>query len=410
MKKPALSYIFVLIAVIIGIICGFTKFVWIGSLADIISQIFLRLLKLIAMPIIFLSLISSVSSMGGVNEVKNIGGRILFYTLMTTFISAIVALCLYLSINPVGNTQLLVENSSSINTFGKSYFDFIMQIIPENFFQAFIDNNVMAIAFLGIFIGMVILYLPEENKKSLSHITSSLFLVILQITKVVVFLMPIGIWAFVTIFVKQMSLEPTYLKKLLAYMGCVLGANVIQGFVVLPLILKYKGCSPIKSVKGMLPALLTGFFTKSSNAALPLAIQCAQEKINIRPKIAKITFPLCSVINMNGCAAFILITVFFVCGNYGYVFSFPEMILWIVLSSLAAVGNAGVPMGCFFLASLFLTNMNVSLELMGFILPIYTLLDMVETALNVWSNSCVAVLVNKQEDMKLAKTKKAVVN
>jgi Na+/H+-dicarboxylate symporter len=99
---------------------------------------------------------------------------------------------------------------------------------------------------------------------------------------------------------------------------------------------------------------------------------------------------------MNACAGFILTTVLFVSMMNGISFSLPEMIGWIFLATLAAVGNAGVPMGCYFLASAFLISLNVPLHIMGVILPFYTLLDMLETAINVWSDSCVATIVDKE--------------
>ena len=99
---------------------------------------------------------------------------------------------------------------------------------------------------------------------------------------------------------------------------------------------------------------------------------------------------------MNACAGFILITVLFVAKSYGMTFSVYQMIMWIFLATIAAIGNAGVPMGCYFLTSAFLTSMNVPLYLMGLILPIYTIIDMLESALNVWSNSCICQVVDKE--------------
>ena len=99
---------------------------------------------------------------------------------------------------------------------------------------------------------------------------------------------------------------------------------------------------------------------------------------------------------MNGCAAFILITVLFVAASSGMQLSAFDLLAWVLLSTLAAVGNAGVPMGCFFLTSAFLSHLHLPLELMGLILPIYALIDMVETALNVWSDSCVTAVVDKE--------------
>lgn len=127
-----------------------------------------------------------------------------------------------------------------------------------------------------------------------------------------------------------------------------------------------------------------------------MAMKCAEEKLGISRKIASFSLPLCTTINMNGCAGFILITVLFVSMSNGISFSMAEMVVWIFIATIAAVGNAGVPMGCYFLASAFLAAMNVPLNILGIILPFYTLIDMVETAINVWSDSCVTAIVHKE--------------
>jgi Na+/H+-dicarboxylate symporter len=127
-----------------------------------------------------------------------------------------------------------------------------------------------------------------------------------------------------------------------------------------------------------------------------MAMRCAEENVKVSRKVASFTLPLCTTINMNACAAFILTTVLFVSMSNGIVYSPLEMIVWIFIATIAAVGNAGVPMGCYFLASAFLAAMNVPLNILGIILPFYTLIDMLESAINVWSDSCVAVIVNKE--------------
>jgi Na+/H+-dicarboxylate symporter len=191
------------------------------------------------------------------------------------------------------------------------------------------------------------------------------------------------------------------IKSLALYLVCVIAANVIQAFIILPGLLQWKNISPLKMARGMMPALSVAFFTKSSAAALPMAMRCAEENVGVSRKVASFTLPLCTTINMNGCAAFILITVLFVSMSQGVTYSYPEMIVWIFLSTIAAIGNAGVPMGCYFLSSAFLAAMNVPLNILGIILPFYTIIDMLESAINVWSDSCVAAVVH-QEMIQLA--------
>ncbi|MFC1842537.1 dicarboxylate/amino acid:cation symporter, partial [Candidatus Dependentiae bacterium] len=153
---------------------------------------------------------------------------------------------------------------------------------------------------------------------------------------------------------------------------------------------------PKRIFKGMYKALTVAFFSRSSGTALPITMECAKENLKISDRVASFSLPLCSTINMNACAAFILVTILFVSASNGLVFSLPQMIVWVAIATIAAIGNSSVPMGCYFVSSAFLASMGVPLYILGAILPFYTLLDMFETAVNVWSDACVATIVDKE--------------
>ena len=248
---------------------------------------------------------------------------------------------------------------------------------------------------------MVFLLLPfvsliSSDEIMHNHFFSSLFSAFLKLAGFIVKLLPLAIWAFTTLLVQDLLSKEVSFKVLGLYIACIVGANLIQGVVVLPLILLIKKNSPRKLFKAMSEALLIAFFTKSSNAALPVSMKCAEEKYGMSSKVCSISFPLCSVINMNACAAFILITTLFVSAHSGMTFSPFELLGWVLISTVAAIGNAGVPMGCYFLSTALLTSMGVPLHIMGLILPIYAFLDMLETAINVWSDACIAANVDKE--------------
>lgn len=140
------------------------------------------------------------------------------------------------------------------------------------------------------------------------------------------------------------------------------------------------------------------FFTRSSTATLPLTLEHSIRDAKISEDVARLSLPLCSTINMNGCAQFILLSIYFVSAFTGHTMAWWEHIgmIMIMISVVAAVGNAGVPMGCFFLASSILALKNIPLHLMGSILPLYTFVDMLETSLNVWSDVSVAKIVDTE--------------
>ena len=136
-------------------------------------------------------------------------------------------------------------------------------------------------------------------------------------------------------------------------------------------------------------------FSKSSAATLPVTMQCAEQRLQVEQKVARFVLPICTTINMNGCAAFILVTSLFVMQNGGTPLTFPTILLWIFISVVSAVGNAGVPMGCYFLTLSLMSGIGAPVAILGIILPIYTIIDMIETAENVWSDSCVSAMVDK---------------
>ena len=144
----------------------------------------------------------------------------------------------------------------------------------------------------------------------------------------------------------------------------------------------------------MMPAVLMALFTKSSAATLPVTMETAEQRLGVKRNISRFVLPICTTINMNGCAAFILVTSLFVMQNGGTVITLPTILLWILISVVSAVGNAGVPMGCYFLTLSLMSGIGAPVAILGIILPIYTIIDMIETAENVWSDSCVCAMTD----------------
>ena len=365
------------------------------NVANVVSIVFINLLKLISLPIIFLAIITTISGLKDFDELKTIGVKVLKYTLLTTIIAASTALLTFLWLDPVASGYYLADQAiTHVVGVDQSYLDHLVNVIPSNFVQTFADNNVIGTLIIAAGMGLSILSLPQKKRAILHDFFSSAYAAVFQITLWILKLVPVAIWSFTALFVQDLvqgSLQAGFLSM---YLVCVVGANLIQAFIVLPFMLKLKGISPAQTFKKMMPSLQVAFWSKSSSAALPAAISCAI-KASIPKRIANISLPLCITINMNACASYILITVLFVSGCEGMVFSVYEMIGWVLVATIAAIGNAGVPMGCFFLSGALLTSMNVPLDIMGYILPFYVLIDMLESAINVWSDACVTFSVAK---------------
>ncbi len=384
----------IIVCFILGILTGYLDNNIFNQIATSISQIFINLFKLISSPIIFLSIFSTILGMKNTNDFKNIVKKILKYTLLTTYIASVISLIFYLLFDPARTIITINPLVEEINS-KKNYIDYFIKIVPSNIISPFYENNVISVLFLAILFSLASLKLSSQQRSILYTLFSSFYSIIIKIASWIVYLIPLAIWSFMTLLIKDIQ-KNIDIKQIALYLFTIIIANLFQGLIILPIILKRKGISPIKLAHNMLPALLLAFFSKSSSISLPITMRCAEEKAKMPKKLINLAFPLCTAINMNGCASFILITVLFVSMNHGIHFSIVEMILWTIIATIAAMGNAGVPMGCYFLSSAFLVAMDVPISLLAIILPFYSIIDMLETMVNVWSDSCVVALVEHE--------------
>lgn len=393
-------------ALVMGAILGVLGLDWINATADFVATVYTRLFQLLAVPTIVLAVITTFATFGSKGSGR-IFGRTLSYTLITTFAAAVVGAVLYVAIAP-GNlpidalnsgAQPIAEQSSPTHSLSDiasqtSYVNHILSIIPNNIVKPFLEGNVLSLLLLAFAVGIGLSKLPEsENKQVIVNGLSGLQELLFLLIRWLVWTLPLGIVAFSAQLSSQVS-AGVVADSIGKYVLVVLGGNVIQFFIVLPLFLLARGLNPIHVLSKMVPAVLMALFTKSSAATLPVTMETAEQRLGVRKNISRFVLPICTTINMNGCAAFILVTSLFVMQNGGAALSMPTILLWILISVISAVGNAGVPMGCFFLTLSLMSGIGAPVSILGIILPIYTIIDMVETAENVWSDSCVAAVVD----------------
>ena len=386
-------------ALLVGAILGLLGLAWLNSLMDFVATVYTRLFQLLAVPTIVLAVITTFATFGSKGSGR-IFGRTLIYTLLTTFSAAIVGAILYVIVAP-GNlpVEAIGQAGNAIADMPQqSYYDHILSVIPNNIVKPFLEGNVLSLLLLAFAVGIGISKLPEsENKsvivKGVLGLQDLLFLLI----RGLIWTLPLGIVAFSAQLSAQVS-AGVVADSIGKYVLVVLGGNVIQFFVVLPLFLLSRGLNPVHVLGKMTPAVLMALFTKSSAATLPVTMETAENRLGVRKNIARFVLPICTTINMNGCAAFILVTSLFVMQNGGTPITLPTILLWILISVVSAVGNAGVPMGCYFLTLSLMSGVGAPIAILGIILPIYTIIDMIETAENVWSDSCVAAIVNSYDD------------
>jgi len=382
-------------ALVVGAVLGLLGLDWLNVLMDLVATVYIRLFQLLAVPTIVLAVITTFATFGSTGSGR-IFGRTLVYTLLTTFAAAVIGALLYVVVAP-GNlpVEALPQTDGNIaDASQQSYYDHILTVIPNNIIKPFLEGNVLSLLLLAFAIGIGLSKLPEsENKsvvvKGLLGLQDLLFLLI----RGLIWTLPLGILAFSAQLSAQVS-AGVVADSIGKYVLVVLGGNVIQFFVVLPLFLIARGLNPIHVLGRMMPAVLMALFTKSSAATLPVTMESAEQRLGVRKEVARFVLPICTTINMNGCAAFILVTSLFVMQNGGTPLTLGTILLWILISVVSAIGNAGVPMGCFFLTLSLMSGIGAPVAILGIILPIYTIIDMVETAENVWSDSCVCAMTD----------------
>lgn len=385
-------------ALILGAILGALGIEVLNGMMNFVATVYTRLFQLLAVPTIALAVITTLSSLGNQADTGKIFRHAIVYTLLTTIAAAAVGLVLYNIVAP-GNlpTDMVLSGTSELpqNLEQTSYYDHILGVIPNNIIKPFAEGNVLSILLLAAAAGIALAKMPQSNKKEvvvkgLLGLQDLLFMLI----RGLIWALPLGIVAFAAQLSAQFS-AGIVMDSLGKYVAIILGGNVIQFFIVLPLFLLARGINPVRTLSKMMPAVLMALFTKSSAATLPVTMNTAETRMGVSNKVSRFVLPICTTINMNGCAAFILVTSLFLMQNGGIQLSLSTMILWLFISVLSAVGNAGVPMGCYFLTLSLMSGMNAPIGTMGIILPIYTIIDMIETAENVWSDSCVCAMVDK---------------
>ena len=386
-------------ALIVGAILGWLGIQALNDLFNFIATVFTRLFQFIAVPTIALAVITTLARLGAEKDTGRIFAHAVTYTLLTTISAAAVGLVLYLWIAPgnlpadiigAGAADVPMQKLGSL-----SYYDHFLSVIPNNLLQPFLAGNVLSVMLIAAAVGLALAFMPKtENRAALLKVLLGGQELLFTLIRALLWALPLGILAFSAQLSAQIE-AGVIVGALGKYTAVVLGGNAIQFFIVLPLFLVARGLNPVHVFKKMAPALAVALFTKSSAGTLPVTLASAESRLKVNPTVSRFVLPICTTINMNGCAAFILVTSLFVMQNAGFDLSIGTMITWLFIAVLAAIGNAGVPMGCYFLTLSLMSSIGAPLGLMGVILPIYTIIDMIETAENVWSDSCVCAIVDK---------------
>jgi len=367
------------------------------------GEIFLRALNMIIVPLILCSITTGVASVGSSGNLGRLGLKTMGFYMFSTFVAIITGFFLVSVIKPgIGadlGFKMPVENISAISdSFGRT----LIKIVPTNIFEALMQGQMLSIIFFAIIFGFFITKVSEKSSILLMDLFNSALDVIMKITLFIIRFTAIGIFSITAKVIAQqvqMGNDVTeVISRLGLYVVTVLSALLFHGLVTLPLMVKILGhANPFKHFKNMATPLLTAFSTSSSNATLPLTMEAVEDNDGVSNKIASFTLPLGATINMNGTALYECVAVVFIAQAYGIELTFAQQMIVVFTALLAAIGSAGIPMAGLVMMAVVLKAVGLPLEGIGLILAVDRILDMFRTAINVYGDTCCAVIIAKSE-------------
>lgn len=401
MKKLAL-YWQILIAFALSVLYGlfFSEHIY---LVAWMGDIFIKALKMIIIPLIFTSIISGIANVGSGDNLGRLGVKTIGYYLCTSTAALFTGLVVVNIFKPgVGADLGFANQVEGLGVAKESFGSTLMNIVPDNLFVAMVENQMLSIIFFAILMGFFITKTKDKSQKILLGFFDSLFELIMKITLFIIRFTPYGIFGIVAKQIAENNNLGELFSRLGLFMLVVILALFIHAFIVLPIVLKTIGrVSPVKHFNAMRTPLITAFSTSSSNATLPLTMNAVKKKSGVSTKISSFTLPLGATVNMDGTALYELVAAMFIAQAYGIELTFTEQIIGVLTGLLASIGAAGIPMAGLVMISVVLSAMGLPLEGVGLILAVDRILDMFRTTVNVWSDSCGAVIIAKLEGEKL---------
>jgi Na+/H+-dicarboxylate symporter len=372
-----------------------------------IGVIFLRALNMIIIPLILCSITTGVASVGNSGNLGRLGLKTMSYYVLSTLAAIVTGFVLVTTIKPGVGAELgfkmpVDELSKVSDSFGQT----LINIIPTNIFESLMQGQMLAIIFFAILFGFFITKVDEKPRILITDVFNAALDVIMKITLFIIRFTPLGIFSITAKVIAQQIHMGNEISEVISRLGLyfitVLLGLAIHGFITLPLSVKLLGrANPIKHMKNMTTPLLTAFSTSSSNATLPLTMKAVEFEDGVSNKIASFTLPLGATVNMNGTALYECVAVMFIAQAYGINLTFGQEIIVIFTALLAAIGAAGIPMAGLVMMTVVLKAVGLPLEGIGLILAVDRILDMFRTTVNVYGDTCCAVIIAKSEGEKL---------
>jgi Na+/H+-dicarboxylate symporter len=374
---------------------------------DFLGTLFVNALKMLVVPLIVASVISGVASIGSPRDLGRLGGKTLLFYVVTTLIAVLVALTLSNTVKPglvdgQPAHDLLAFEVSKDEVSGKvergagSLVDTFLGIVPPNIIEAATGNKLLGLVFFSILFGYFLARLEPEVGKPVIGFWNGVFQVMMRMTEFVMLIAPIGVFGLAARTVAKTGFDAA--GPLLLFSATVLAGLVIYLVLLLPLLVKLVArVNPWPMFPAMAPALLTAFSTASSSATLAMSIDCTERRVGVSNRVCGFVMPLGASLNHAGSALYECAAAMFIAQAYGLHLSFGHQFTIVVLALITSMGIAGIPAASLVGIAVILTAVGLPAEAIGVLLVFDRILDMCRTAVNVFADSCCAVIVARLE-------------
>lgn len=397
--------------IFIGLILGVVVGLVLGEKAMIIEPvgtIFLRLITMIVVPLVLVSLMLGTASLGDIRKLGRIGIKTIVYFMITTMIAISVGLVLANIVKPgTGlNEEVKAELYKSYESKAQvsiqrmeekpSLKEILINIVPTNPVKALIDGNMLQVIFLGLLFGLILTLIKKSKSEMLIKFLDGANDAIIQVVHIAMKLAPYGVLALIAAVIGQYGVH--ILVTLLKYSLVVVGGLLIYTFSVNSLSLSLLGrMNPLLFFKAVKEAMIIAFSTSSSNAALPVSLECV-EHIGVPREYSSFVIPLGATINMDGTALYQGVAAVFIAQIYGIPLVLTDQITIVLMATLASVGAAGVPAAGIITLAMVLTQIGIPLEGIALILGVDRFLDMCRTTTNIIGDMTCAVVIKQTEE------------
>jgi proton glutamate symport protein len=378
-----------------GIISGQVFGEAIVPIASPLSDLFLRLLRMAIMPLIITSLTAAVINVGGRRDLGILGGKTFVYYITSSLLAILTGQILVNIFKPgIGSAIEFQREVSEIPALTQTPFQLLLDIIPENPFQAMAEGTVLPVIFFSILFGYFVTRLEEPHRSHLGGFFEAGFKAMMKLTYAVIWTAPLGVFGINARIVATTGFEA--FRSLGFYFVLVLVGLLIHAAVTLPLLtFLVTRRNPYWHFVGMPPALVTAFSTGSTIVTLPLTMKAVTEHSGVSDKIASFVLPIGATVNMDGTALYECVAVIFIAQIYGFNLGFDQQLVIVLTALLASIGAASVPMSGLVMMSIILGAVGLPLEGVAVILAVDRVLDMFRTMVNVLSDSFGSVIVAK---------------